>query len=333
MWLEPDVRIHAPEVGRTWINCPGLTLRELRGRVVLIDFWDYTCVNCIRTLPYVGEWHRRYARHGLTVIGVHAPEFDFARSAENVSRAVRQFGLEYPVVLDNGYEIWQAYANRCWPAKYLIDAAGYVRYYHLGEGSYAETEQAIQQLLREIDPNAALPPVMEPLRQADAPGSACYPVTPELYLGFDRGRLGNDGGYVPDKVNLYHAGQASIPDVAYLDGAWFAGRQLIEACPLPGQPSRLFLRCLAAEVNLVMGPGDAKEATLHLRLEDNQALAGVAAEDVESGAQGLFISVREPRMYRLLRDSSVRQRTLELSTTSPGLQAFAFTFVSCARQG
>lgn len=333
MWLEPDVKIHAPEVGRTWINCHGLTLKELRGRVVLIDFWDYTCVNCIRTLPVVGEWRRQYREQGLSVIGVHAPEFDFARSAENVARAAPQFGLDYPIVLDNGYEIWQSYANRCWPAKYLIDSRGYVRYYHFGEGSYGETEQAIQTLLREMDSPILLPPLMEPRRGTDAPGARCFPVTPELYLGYERGRLGNEGGYVENQVNEYHAEQAAAPDVAYLQGAWFAGRQLIEACPLPGQPSRLLLLCTAAEVNLVMGPGGSREANVLLNFGNDEAAAVVAAEDVCTGTSGMFVAVREPRMYRLVKDSTVRQRTIELSIRAPGLQAFAFTFVSCAPQG
>ena len=200
MWLDRAEKIHAPEIGRTWINASAATLRQLRGQVVLVDFWDYTCVNCIRTLPYIREWYRRYRHLGLTVIGVHTPEFHFAREPEHIRRAAQEFGLEYPIVLDNDYEIWQAYSNRCWPAKYLIDKDGYVRYYHFGEGSYSQTEEAIQKLLREIHPQVTLPALMEPGLEADRPGTRCLPVTPELYLGFSRGQLGNESGYAEYSV-------------------------------------------------------------------------------------------------------------------------------------
>ncbi len=138
--------VHAPEFppNVAWLQGGPITMASLRGRAVLVDFWDYTCVNCLRTLPYVKEWHRRYADLGLTIIGVHAPEFSFAHHIDNVRRAVAEQGLMYPIVLDNDHAIWQAYANRYWPAKYLIDREGYLRAYHFGEGGYGETESAIQ---------------------------------------------------------------------------------------------------------------------------------------------------------------------------------------------
>src|SRR6266851_9836661 len=146
--------VFAPALdGGEWIQHGPVNLKELRGKaVVLIDFWDYTCVNCIHTLPYVSAWHRRYGKDGLVVVGVHAPEFSFARDHANVRTAIKQFGLEYPVVLDNGYIIWRAYSNRYWPAKYLVDTQGKLRYYHFGEGLYQETESQIQRLLGELNP-------------------------------------------------------------------------------------------------------------------------------------------------------------------------------------
>lgn len=183
--------VHAPEFppNVTWLQGGPLRMADLRGKPVLIDFWDYTCVNCLRTLPYVKEWHRRYGPLGLTVIGVHAPEFSFARDGGNVARAVREQGITYPVVLDNEYAIWQAYANRYWPAKYLIDGQGYLRGYHHGEGAYREIEEALQALLRESFPEILLPGVMDPVRDDDRVGAVCYRVTPELYLGYARGPL------------------------------------------------------------------------------------------------------------------------------------------------
>ena len=149
-------KVRAPEIGRVWLNSSPLSFRQLRGRVVLVDFWDYTCVNCIRTLPYVQAWHERYRDKGLTVIGVHTPEFTFAQYESNVERGIREFGLTYPIVIDSDREIWKAFANRYWPTKYLLDKDGYLRWGHFGEGGYGECEQMIQELLREIDPGILL---------------------------------------------------------------------------------------------------------------------------------------------------------------------------------
>src|SRR5947209_2051430 len=196
-------KVRAPEIGRVWLNSPPLSLRQLRGRAVLIDFWDYTCVNCIRTLPYVQAWHQRYAEKGLVAIGVHTPEFTFAQYESNVERGVREFGLTYPIVIDTNYELWKAFANKYWPAKYLIDKEGYIRHAHFGEGAYSETEAAIQDLLREVNPTVRLPALMKPVRESDAPGAICYRPTPELYLGHKRGRIGNPNGFAADRSNDY----------------------------------------------------------------------------------------------------------------------------------
>ena len=160
-------KVRAPEIGRVWLNSTPLSFRQLRGRVVLVDFWDYTCVNCIRTLPYVQAWHERYRDKGLTVIGVHTPEFTFAQYESNVERGIREFGLTYPIVIDSDREIWKAFANRYWPTKYLLDKDGYLRFGHFGEGGYGECEQVIQELLREIDPAIDLPALMDPMREED----------------------------------------------------------------------------------------------------------------------------------------------------------------------
>ncbi|MGH9397018.1 MAG: redoxin family protein [Terriglobia bacterium] len=330
MWLDGNEKIHAPEVGRRWLNSSSLTLEQLRGRVVLIDFWDYTCVNCLRTLPYIKEWDRRYRGMGLAVIGVHAPEFHFARESSHVERAVKDLGLEYPVVLDNEYQIWQAYSNRCWPAKYLVDGNGYVRYYHFGEGAYRESEEAIQKLLREIDPSASPLAPMEPLRTMDKPGARCVPVTPELYLGFKRGRLGNESGYASNEVKDYDAGADLAPDVAWLDGPWFASAESVEACPLNGRPSRLTVQFRGAELNLVMSPPEGGEGLADLTLDGKPLSAQEAGEDVAMRGGKSVVVVNRPRMYRLVKGNKVDSGLIELSTSSPGLGAYAFTFVSCA---
>lgn len=340
MWLDARERIHAPEIEGLWLNSPPLKLTDLRGRVVLVDFWDYTCVNCLRTLPYLREWHRRYAGLGLVVIGAHAPEFSFARDRANVERAIRSEALEYPVVLDNEYRTWHAFANRCWPAKYLIDRRGYIRYVHPGEGQYGETEEAIQRLLREAGVEAALPALIEPLRASDRPGAVCFPATPELYLGYRRGRLGNEPGYAADQVADYAAAADRRPDVAYLEGPWFAGGELIAACPLAGRESRLRVRYSAAEVNLVLAPPDPaagagnaspgeERATLVVRHDGQPLPAEDRGADVIVRGGETVVEVTEPRMYRLARNREYRPRELEIRTRTPGLEAYAFTFVPC----
>ncbi len=329
MWLGASEKIHAPEIEGQWVGSRGTSVGNLRGRVVLVDFWDYTCVNCLRTLPYLKEWDRRYGDLGLTVIGVHSPEFHFARSKEHVQRAVRELGIGYRVVLDNEFQIWQAYANRCWPAKYLIDGKGYVRYYQFGEGFYRETEDAIQKLLLEISPTIPLPRPMEPLRETDAPGARCLPVTPELYLGFERGRWGNNSGCAVNSVNDYRAEPPYASEAAYLDGPWYFGRESVTACPVDGRPSRLLVSCSAAEINLVMNAPENVEAALNVLVGGKTVAQREAGEDVSSIDGCTFVHVNQPRMYRLIQAASVQSRLLELSTSTPGLEAFAFTFVSC----
>ena len=329
MWLDPDVRIHAPDIGRRWLNSTPLSITQLRGRAVLVDFWDYTCVNCLRTIPYVNEWHRRYKDAGLTVVGVHTPEFSFARSLDYVEDAVRELGIQYPVVLDNEYQVWQAFANRCWPAKYLIDKDGYVRYIQLGEGAYKETELAIQQLLQEIDPTAVFPAPMPIVRETDQPGAHCYPATPELYLGFGRGKIANAGGVKENAVADYQAGRNFQPNAPYLDGPWFADREYIEACPLDGRPSRILLRYAAAEVNLVMTPPQEGDAIVHICEEGKPLEREAFGEDVKSIGEDAIVVVKEPRMYRLVKSGSFGSKTLEIIVSSPGLGAYAFTFGSC----
>ncbi len=333
-------KVHAPELGQTWVNSPPLTLRSLRGRVVLVDFWDYTCVNCIRTLPYLIEWHRRYSDKGLTVIGVHAPEFPFARTADFVAAAIERFGIPYPVVLDNGYMIWQAFANKCWPAKYLIDKDGYLRFFHFGEGDYQGTEQGVRQLLREVNPALEFGPLMEPLRDTDRPGAACYRATPELYLGYQRGHIGNPGGFLHQ--GEARAGHYALPgkldaDIFYLSGAWESGPESIRAAVGPeGEPSSLLVYYNAKEVNLVMAPGGGEAAkgaacTVEILQDGNPLRSEDAGKDVHCASSGQsVVQIDTPRMYNLVRNAEMGQHLLQVVAREPVVECFAFTFVTCA---
>lgn len=325
-------KVRAPEIGRVWLNSTPLSFRHLRGRVVLVDFWDYTCVNCIRTLPYVQAWHERYKDKGLTVIGVHTPEFTFAQYESNVERGIREFGLTYPIVIDSDREIWKAFANRYWPTKYLLDKDGYLRYGHFGEGGYAECEQVIQELLSEIDPNIVLPTLMEPMREEDHMGAVCYRGSGELYLGHQRGRIGNEGGFKEDQIADYVFNGVAEENFFYANGRWASTAEYFEA--VEAGPHSLRLKYEAAAVNLVMAsphtasaqvvvlqdgkPQSRKQATRDTRFRP--ATSGVGEES--------YVVVDSARMYFLVDDHAFGEHELELQC-STGVAAFAFTFTSC----
>ena len=324
---QQEPAVNAPEfTGGEWLQGGPVAVRG-RGKPILVDFWDYTCINCLRTLPYVAEWHRRYEEHGLAVVGVHTPEFDFARNADHVRTAIADLELPYPVVLDSKHEIWQAYANRYWPAKYFVDAQGKIRAQNFGEGAYGPSEQLIQALLQEQEGfSATLPPLMEPIRPEDGPGAVCYRVTPELYCGYARGNLGNAGGPQPDRVHRYVDSGKHVEGALYLEGDWIVAAESA-ARPIGAQgPSRMTFSYMAADVNLVLHPPLAGgPGQLRVALDGAPLLRGGAGQDVDGGV----VTVERPRMYRLVQADDVERHELVLETDSDGLAAFAFTFTSC----
>jgi thiol-disulfide isomerase/thioredoxin len=321
---EIEETIFAPEpVGGEWLQGGPVSLAALRGKgVALIDFWDYTCVNCIRTLPYVVQWHQRYAQDGLTVIGVHAPEFNFARQSEFVLQAIKDLQIEYPVVLDNSYVIWRAYSNRFWPAKYLVDGKGRIRYYHYGEGGYRETEALIQSLLTELNPSLNLPLPMDPIRDTDQPGAVCHRVTPELYLGHARGQFGNPQLLVPGQARNYHDPGVRMEGMIYLDGEWLIGEESSQAA---ADKASIAIRYTAKEVNLVMAPPKEGPVRVEMVLEGEQQ----AGQDARMEGGRIVIDVDRPRMYNLVANEQVKSGGLSLISQGKGLNAYAFTFTSC----
>lgn len=328
-----------------WLNTQHpLSKEQLRGRVVVIDFWDYTCVNCIRTLPYLTEWHRRYEPLGLTVIGIHAPEFRFARSRRQVEQAIEAQGLGYPVLLDNAYANWDRFAVRAWPTKVLVDAGGYVRARVQGEGRYAETERMIQTLLREVDPSLELPAPLDPLRPEDRPGAVCYRTTPELYAGYSRGSLGNEPGYAAANPMVYALPPAPerVEPHFYAGGIWRAGPESFAFAGRDG--GRIVLPYHAAGVNAVLSPSaDPVEVALDLRpgdalpmvevwLDGMPLVPGNAGADIEYDDGGLsYVNVERPRMYALVETPEHGRHELELVFRASGLALYAFTFTSCVR--
>lgn len=353
--LDPKV-IRMPDFAAgDWLNSSALSRDRLRGRVVLVDFWDYTCVNCLRTLPYLRAWHQRYADKGLTIIGVHAPEFAFARTRTHVAEAMVAHDIQYPVLLDNQYETWSRFANKAWPTKHLVDADGYIRLRRQGEGYYREVELAIQALLRQRDPDVTLPEPLPPLREEDAPGAVCYRPTPELYAGYQGGGLfggglGNASGYVPDKPIFYKLPPAAERESGrfYLDGVWRAWPEAVAYAGDAG--GKLVVTYTAVTLNAVLAPS-ADPVALALNLpphgrqeaqapiiivqQDGRMLSRwQAGDDVQFRDDGVsFVRVDQPRMYQLVKNIRFTPRELTLTFMATGLAAFAFTFTTCTAPG
>ncbi|MEE9252834.1 MAG: redoxin domain-containing protein [Thermodesulfobacteriota bacterium] len=331
MFIEKN-KFMMPELeGGKWVNSHPLSTASLRGNPVLVDFWDYTCVNCLRTLPYIKEWNSRYSGLGLSVIGVHAPEFQLAREEENILRAIEKFDIRYPVVMDNDYAIWKAFSNKYWPAKYLSDKDGFLRYAHFGEGSYIETELAIQLLLREVEPGVELPDLMKPVRDTDIPGIHCYKASPELYFGHHLGKPGNPEGIRSEGVVDYTTEFQMKDDTIYFGGRWLVSKEYSRPALTDGDSdARVHLRYTSSEVNIVISPEGEKGFKVFIMQDDAYLAPEDMGDDVKTDTEGrTFIEVDEPRMYNIVKNGEFGTRRLKLSTSSNACSLHAFTFVSC----
>ncbi|BAX63323.1 cytochrome c biogenesis protein DipZ [Burkholderia stabilis] len=309
-----------------WLNSPPLTAAGLRGKVVLVDFWTYSCINCLRTLPYTNAWAHKYAPYGLVVIGVHAPEFAFERDIGNVKKAVHDLGIDYPVAIDNGYSIWRAFGNEYWPAHYFIDAQGRIRHHHFGEGEYAQSERAIQSLLAEAGHPEAL---NVPLGLAGAPAKGALAAadtadvrSPETYVGYARAEdFSSPGGVVRDAAHRYDA--PARPDLNDwgLAGTWQVGA---ERASLAAPSGRIVYRFHARDLHLVLGPG-ANGQPVRFRVTLDGAAPG-AAHGADVDAQG-YGTVTGQRLYQLVRQpGAIADRTFAIEFLDPGVDAYAFTF-------
>ncbi|MSQ33130.1 MAG: redoxin domain-containing protein [Dehalococcoidia bacterium] len=314
-----------------WLNSEPLTIAALRGKVVLIDFWTYTCVNCVRTLPYIKQWDTSYRDQGLVIIGVHSPEFQFERELANVQRAVDGFNVKYAVALDNDFATWKNFRNRYWPAKYLIDKDGYIRYRHFGEGAYAETEEQLQELLREAGGVVALGSQI-PRGEGVYADSALRDLTIELYLGHKRGSyytyLGNPEGYKTDTPYSYQDYGLHFRNQFYLQGSWTIAEDGVEhARATPGYEDYIALKYTARTVNLVLKPLTDESLRSLITLDGAPLTAAAKGDDVVIEADGKsYLVVREPRLYNLVKDQHLASRELKIYADSPAFAAFAFTF-------
>ena len=315
---------HAPSLAGAveWLNSPPLTQEALRGKVVLVDFWTYSCINCIRTLPYVRAWAEKYKDQGLVVVGVHAPEFAFEKKIDNVRKAVGDFGITYPVAIDNDYRIWRAFSNSYWPAHYLIDAKGQVRYHQFGEGEYTETEQAIQDLLHEAgDGRAESAPVAPEAKGAEASPDLGNIRSGEIYLGYRQAT-----NFVsPEKVSTdapqdYSAGKPRLNQWG-LAGTWTVGG---EQATLDRAGGSIAYRFSARDLHLVLGPGAAGKPVRFQVTVDGKAPGADHGADTDAAGNG---TVASTRLYQLVRQSAgVEARDFEIRFLDPGVEAYAFTF-------
>jgi thiol-disulfide isomerase/thioredoxin len=306
----------APELhAKGWLNSAPLPAKELAGKVVVYDFWTYSCVNCVRTLPYVRSWYDRYQKDGLVVVGVHSPEFDFEKDHGNVEAAVARLKVTWPVALDDDMAIWGDFNNRYWPAKWITDRHGRIRYFHPGEGSYGETEDVIRSLLG-VSPSS--PKAADPKEPAPAPDAVAQTITQETYLGTERGSVARPG------QAAYTPGQAQLHQPA-LAGTWDADPQRIRSV---SSDASLSLRYLAKEANLVMAgavPGAPVDVTIEL--DGKPVPESHRTADTKVDADGrTYLHVQASDLYRLVLGPRVEQHTVRLTPRTPGLEAFAFTF-------
>ncbi len=332
------LRIGMPDIPRLpaddWINASPGIVDSLGGKVVLFDFWDYTCVNCIRTLPYLKEWYKRYSGDGLVIIGVHSPEFQFAKKRRNLEKAAEKFGLMYPIVMDNDFKLWNEFGNQSWPEEYLFDANGVLRYNHIGEGEYGNTEGMIQKLLKESDPKLSFPPVMQPVRPTDVPGAVCYLPTAETYLGYERGHIGNGEGHADDKILEYPRPKTVKKDRFYLVGKWEVHPQYVRYAGKSGN-GRLLINYAASSVNLVIRPDSAGAVDKNIHhsfrvyvYEDGLPVPeGERPADMRSDHSGrTYIAVTFPGMYDIISGKDFGRHDLTLEPGSDAFAAYAFTF-------
>jgi len=306
-----------------WLNSPPLTPADLRGKIVLVNFWTYTCINWLRQLPYVRAWAEKYSSQGLVVIGVHTPEFPFEKDAENVRRAVQDMRVTYPVATDNNYAVWLDFDNHYWPALYFADAQGRLRHHYFGEGEYQQSEMAIQQLLAEAGASGiSREPVSVDASGIEAAADWASLRSPENYTGYERTEgFASPGGAVPGKPHVYAApAELRLNDWA-LSGDWTVGEQAITVNEANGQ---IVNRFHARDLHLVMGPAAPGTSIRFRVMIDGQPPGAAHGTDVDGDGNG---TLTQQRLHQLIRQQGpITDRTFEITFLDPGAQAFSFTF-------
>jgi thiol-disulfide isomerase/thioredoxin len=315
--------LHGLSGATGWINSKPLAANELKGKVVLVDFWDYSCINCIRAIPYIRAWAEKYKDSGLVVIGVHTPEFDIEKQPPNVLRAVQKFGITYPVAIDSDQKIWNAFHNEYWPAHYFIDAKGKVRYEHFGEGEYDQSERWIQKLLKEANASPmAAGPVSVKGQGVEAAPDMNDARSPETYIGYARAKnFWSSGGIKRDVEQNYTEPKKLYLNEWGLAGKWNDHQQV---AVLGAAEGKIVFRFHARDLHLVLGPGtDGNPVRFRVTI-DGQAPGENHGVDTDAQGNG---TVTEHRLYQLVRQKgSIADHTFAIEFLDPGVQAFSFTF-------
>jgi Thiol-disulfide isomerase and thioredoxins len=309
----------------SYINTNGTKLSDLKGKVVLVDFWTYSCINCIRTLPYLVDWNQKYSDKGLVIVGIHSPEFEFEKNIDNVKQAVARFGIKYPVLLDNDHGTWNAYQNNYWPRKYLVDSEGYIRYDHIGEGGYAETENAIRNLLAERSNQQGLGTTNLNQTKLIVPNTPSVDLnqikTPELYFGYQyaRSQLGNIEGFNPEKTVNYTIPSSNLDtSVIYLQGLWKNNPDNME---LVGPDGKITLVYSAKSVNIVAGG----KGQVTVREDDNGVQTNNSSKGNDTDAEGK-LSIDGQRLYNIADNTNYGNHHIEIDAKGPGFKIYTFTF-------
>jgi methionine-S-sulfoxide reductase len=305
-----------------WLNSKPLTRESLRGKVVVVDFWAYSCINCLRTMPYVNAWYRHYKDSGLVVLGVHSPEFAFEKDDSNVLAAVKKFDIQYPVALDSDLRIWKAFNNRFWPAHYFVDAKGQIRGHHFGEGKYARSERVIRQLLMEAGASNLPEPLDDAAGQGvNAPADTANVASPETYVGYARAEnFVSPGAFARDAVKRYTVPASLSLNQWALGGSW---RVANEHATLGSAPGRIAFRFKARDLHLVLGTSASKPVRFRVLL-NGVPPNNDAGIDVDAGGNGV---VREHRLYQLIREKGpVTEQEFVIEFLDPGVEAYSFTF-------
>ncbi|MFT3906412.1 MAG: cytochrome c biogenesis protein CcdA [Steroidobacteraceae bacterium] len=305
-----------------WLNSPPLTPQSLRGKVVLVDFWTYSCINCLRSLPYVKSWYARYKDQGLVVIGVHAPEFAFEKKTENVQKAIKDLGVTYPVALDNNYAIWQAFNNQYWPAHYFIDASGRIRGHHFGEGNYDESEQLIRTLLTENGAHLTSGPDAIQATGVQAAADEANVQSPETYIGYSRAEnFVSPQSVARDQTQVYSLPPSFTLNQWALRGSWQVDAEMAQA---QQAGAAIAFRFRARDLHLVLGPAVDGRPVRFRVLIDGAAPGNAHGVDVDASGTG---KVTEQRLYQLIRQSgTIGEHTFSIEFLDAGAQAYSFTF-------
>jgi thiol-disulfide isomerase/thioredoxin len=351
MQIDESQFIKAPEFAQItgYINTPHnspITLSSLKGKVVLVDFWTYSCINCIRTIPYLNDWDQKYAGNGLVIVGVHSPEFEFEKNYDNVKTAVQRLGITYPVVLDSDHGTWNAYGNQYWPRHYLIDAQGYIRDNHIGEGGYEQTEKTIQSLLAERAAHIGLKQISFSTKSTPVirPQSMQYvdlnqSTTSEIYLGYDKARapIGNPEGFKPDQIVSYSisSDMSLKPGIVYLHGSWKNNPDNIE---LQSNTGRIALIYYAKSVNMVAG-GKGEGIVINDNDNGEHRVAGANGQVVLSASANMSnkslgqdlsqngsFSIDGQRLYNLAMHDDYNAHFIIIDVKGKGFQLYTFTF-------